>query len=59
VTGDGACDLAVAERGPGAVDFLEPGPEPRLDRVWILSGVDYEVLVTKRTSPLLMHNVKK
>ncbi len=46
VNGDGACDVAVAERGAGAVDFLETGPEPPLDRVWILSGKDGELLRT-------------
>lgn len=48
VNGDGACDLALAERGPGAFDFLEPGPEPKLDRVWILSGKDGALLRTLR-----------
>jgi len=48
VNGDGACDLALAERGPGAIDFGELGPEPPLDRVWILSGKDGALLRTLR-----------
>lgn len=43
--GDGKPDIAVHK--------------PAMEEVWILSGADYEVLVTVRTSPLLMHNVGK
>ncbi len=46
VNGDGACDVAVAERGFGAIDFMTVTPEPTLDRVWILSGTNGALLRT-------------
>ena len=45
---DGCSDLAVAERGRGAIAFLTAGPEPTLDRIWIFSGKDGELLRTLR-----------
>lgn len=48
VNGDGVPDFAVAQRGPGWRGGAKLGPEPLLDRVWILCGSDGGLIRTLR-----------